>query len=119
LELSEAVDAGLIEALNKTDRLLPEAHDRVITAVERDPRQAAVSAKTGEGVERLLELIELRLSAGRQEIEISVSLADGATLAWLYRNGEIISRKDNESEACLVVRLDPTAMARFASRGGS
>ncbi len=117
LELGEAVDVGLIEALNKIDRLLPEAHDRVMSAVERDPRQAAVSARTGEGVSRLLELIELRLSSGRQELEVSVSLSDGATLAWLYRNGEVISRQDNESEARLTVRLDPADVARFAVHG--
>jgi GTP-binding protein HflX len=118
LELGEAVDAGLIEALNKIDRLLPEAHDQVISAIERDPRQAAVSARTGEGVKRLLELIEVRLSAGCQELKVSVSLSDGATLAWLYRNGEVISREDNDSEACLTVRLNSADMARFAGRGG-
>jgi GTP-binding protein HflX len=43
-------------------------------------------------------------------------LADGAALAWLYRHGEVLERRDEGMEAHLVVALDAADEARFRNQ---
>ena len=40
-------------------------------------------------------------------------LSDGATIAWLYRHGEVRSRHDDGEIARLTVALDAAASAQF------
>jgi GTP-binding protein HflX len=45
-----------------------------------------------------------------------VPLSDGATIAWLYRHGEVRSRRDEGDTAWLTVALDAAAAAQFERR---
>jgi GTP-binding protein HflX len=67
----------------------------------------------GEGIDRLLALIDRRLGAGRHVVDLDVDLADGGALAWLYRSGEVLDRRDDELVAHLKVGMDPAVLARF------
>ncbi|MCH8111159.1 MAG: GTPase HflX [Proteobacteria bacterium] len=116
LELGAAVDAGLIEALNKIDLLDSEARRRVANVARRDAGHTPLSAATGEGCEGLLELLDARLGESQQVLDLRVALADGATIAWLYRHGEILDREDDGEWAHLRVGLDQANAARFARR---
>ena len=116
LGMEKILDAGVIEALNQIDRLGPEDHDRIRAASSRQDRTIAVSALTGEGIPEALALFDHCLDATRVELELDVSLADGATLAWLYDHGEIFERTDKGMTAHLKVRLDPEDRARFEHR---
>ncbi len=115
----EAAGRPLIEALNKIDALPPEVRgileNRAATGAER-ARQYPVSALTGEGVEQLLEAIAAFLSYAGEAREVSVPLSDGATIAWLYRHGEVRSRRDEGDTAWLTVALDEAAAAQFERR---
>jgi GTPase len=111
--------APIIEALNKIDALPAERRltlqNRSCTGAERT-RHFPVSALTGEGVEQLLEAVgELVNDAGTAR-EIAVPLSDGATIAWLYRNGDVRSRHDDGETARLTVALDAAASAQFDRR---
>ncbi len=116
LGLEDEVEKGLIEALNKIDLLPPEDAVQVVAQARRDDRLIAVSAHTGQGVGDLLDLIDERLSMARVTVEVSVPVSDGATLSWLYRKGEILSREDGEDTIALLVRLDAADAARFETR---
>jgi GTP-binding protein HflX len=109
----------MIEALNKIDALALEPRRilqaRTAVGPERD-RQFPVSALSGEGIEPLLHAIEDRLSGGAEAREVTVPLSDGATIAWLYRHGEVRSRHDEGDVAHLMVSLDPAATAQFERR---
>ena len=109
----------MIEALNKIDALPPEQrgilHSRTSVGPER-ARQFPVSALSGEGVEPLVIAIEDLLSKDAEAREVSVPLSDGATLAWLYRHGEVRSRHDDGEVARLMVALDAAASAQFERR---
>ena len=64
-----ATDKRLIEVWNKIDRLDNEGRTRLLNLVERQPadrRPVQVSALTGEGIDRLIDAIEARLSESRQ-----------------------------------------------------
>jgi GTP-binding protein HflX len=122
LGLEDRMASGeVIEALNKIDLLDPEArrHVEAVAATGAQRRRAfAISATTGEGVDALLEAIGSRLSAGGTALEIEVPLSDGATIAWLYRHGEVRARRDADHVAHLTVALDVEARSRLAARLG-
>jgi len=116
LDLGAAVDFGLIEALNKIDLL--DAHERKVLANQaaRNPNLVPISAAMGEGVERLLETIAARIGSGRHVVDVAVDLADGARIAWLYRHGQVLARRDDSEFAHIRVGLLPADLAKFEHR---
>ncbi len=73
----------------------------------------AVSALTGEGLERLRAGIDARLAARMEVLEMELPVSDGARIAWLYRNGEVLARADGEELVKLRVRITAADKARF------
>ncbi|CCG07839.1 GTPase HflX [Pararhodospirillum photometricum] len=102
-----------LEALNKADCLDPEERARLEEDLAPDSDQVMLSALTGEGLDRLLARIDARLALARLVLEVRLPLEDGATLAWLYRKGEVLERRDDEDHCVLTVRLDPADVGRL------
>ena len=118
LDVGAAVDEGLVEALNKIDKLGLDQRQVVEQQAARDPNKVPVSAQTGEGAEALGRAIEARLSSGYRCVDIHVPLEDGRALAWLYDRGHVMDRRDDERFAHLKVNLDPADVERFQHRHG-
>jgi GTPase len=116
LGLDAAVERGLLEALNKIDLLPPERRAALRLHAERNARQVPVSAVTGEGCDALLAEIAAGVDGNRRSVHLDVSLSDGAALAWLYRHGEVMARRDDEDRAHLDVRLSDADLGRFRAR---
>jgi GTP-binding protein HflX len=117
--IEEGGGTPMIEALNKIDALPLEQRGILQSRTSVGPeraRQFPVSALSGEGVEPLLIAIEDLLSKDAEAREVSVPLSDGATIAWLYRHGEVRSRHDDGEVARLTVALDAAASAQFERR---
>ena len=108
-----------IEALNKIDLADPDSRARIRNAAARRADEVPLSAATGEGCDDLLRVLEGRLFAAEEVLDLDVSLADGATLAWLYAHGQICSRNDDDGVARLQVRLSAADAARFVRRSGA
>jgi GTP-binding protein HflX len=117
LGLGETVDDGMFEAQNKIDLLGPEERSRLQNISERENNSVLLSASTGEGCDELLSRIDARLATGRQILDLTIDHGDGATMAWLYRHGEILDRVDDEKSCHLRVGLNAADAARFAHRG--
>jgi GTP-binding protein HflX len=117
--IEEGGERLIVEALNKIDAVPADVRARLETrshtGAER-ARQYAVSAMTGEGVDQLLEAIGDFLGRAGEAREVAVPLSDGATIAWLYRHGEVRSRHDDGETARLTVALDAAASAQFERR---
>jgi GTPase len=68
-----------------------------------------------------LALLKARLReldrAGRVAVRVRLPIADGARMAELYREGEVLSRDQNEAFNELVVRLEPWQVERLRSSG--
>jgi GTP-binding protein HflX len=112
-------EARVIDVLNKIDQLGEADRTRVLATASRDRDEVAVSALTGEGCDRLLELLDERLSADRLVREFTVPLHEGAAIAWLYHHGDVLARQDGEDGlARLTVGIDPSDAARFERRRG-
>jgi len=110
--------AEIVEVANKIDRLAAPARELVRNRVARQTNAVALSAITGEGCGDLLALIDAKVAASRRIVELVVDLADGAAIAWLYRHGEVVSRRDDEGTAHFEVGLADADLARFRARTG-
>lgn len=118
MDIDTDADDRVVEVLNKVDQLDEEERAVVQAQCRRDERKVAVSALTGEGIDALDALLDRRMNANRRVVDLSVGLADGAALAWLYDKGEVLDRHDDEDHAHLHVALDPADLARFEKRFG-
>ena len=117
LGLEALVEEGLIEVMNKTDLLEPSARAALSNRVERrNTDTVALSAATGEGCDRLLQLVDGRLDAGLRAVRLDVPLSDGRTLAWIYAHGEVLGRRDDAEAAHLSVRLSEADLGRLRHR---
>jgi GTPase len=109
----EAVADGLIEVRNKIDLIDAQGRGALAAQADRDEAIVAVSAASGEGCEQLLALIDRRLDSGREPVRLDIPLTDGRTLAWIYRHGEVLGRRDDNVAAHLSVRLSEADIARL------
>ncbi|MBP2227610.1 GTP-binding protein HflX [Azospirillum agricola] len=116
MEIDPDSDDRVIEVFNKIDALDADSRAAVLAQTARNPRAVAVSAITGEGFDALDRLLDERMNAHRQVVDLTVALGDGAALAWLYAKGEVLDRRDDEEQAHLHVSLDPADLARFEKR---
>jgi len=109
----------VIEVWNKIDLLAPEPR-AVVEARARRPRSdheappLAVSAATGEGCEALLAYLAGRIDH-RAPADIVLGPEAGDAMAWLYRHGRVVSRRDGDGGTVhLSVKLEEGAEGRFA-----
>ncbi len=113
LDLAERIEGGLIEALNKVDRIEGEDRLRLHSRTARNAEQEDISAVTGEGCAELVALIERRLQEDRRIEDVCLSAVEGKAIAWLYAHGEVVQRHDEDELVVLQVALDPMNAARF------
>jgi GTP-binding protein HflX len=118
LGFEEDSGARLIEVWNKLDQVAPDERGILATRARRSGETGGleawpVSAMTGEGCEALLRrLAELVDQA--PPIDVLLPANDGKALAWLYQNGRVMQRADDDDGALrLSVRLDDQALGRF------
>ncbi|MBA1140202.1 GTPase HflX [Mesorhizobium neociceri] len=117
------VDAGdakrVIEVWNKVD-LLDDGNRERLLADGVDANKAppiAISAVTGEGIDALKALIETRMSGELEELTVTIEPAQFGLVDWLYRNGDIVSRLDNEDgSATIALKATHTARQEIESR---
>ena len=115
LGLEAKIEEGLLEAMNKIDLLDEQERSALSNVASRKSLVMPVSALTGYGVPELLQAIEDALAVGRREIALSLPVSDGAALAYLYRNAEVLKRADDEAYCRLLVRMDDAGLARLQS----
>lgn len=116
LNLEETLEKSSIEAWNKADLLDRTAREELEQTGPSGINRVICSATSGEGCDDLLEAIDRKLAERRNNINTRVALSDGATLAWLYRHGDVLERHDEGEFAILEVGLEPADVARFERR---
>jgi len=96
----------IIEVWNKID-LLPDETVEAMEARREDTAAVPVSAMTGQGVDYLLERIELTLSGKLLNRDITIGVEDMSQLNWLYEHAKVHSREDRE-DGSVSLNLDIT-----------
>jgi len=97
-------DKPVIEVYNKID---------LLGASAANGHGVRISARTGQGVEELLNQIEDKLHADFRTFRIKVPYAKGDFLEWLYRVGEVQGREDEEDGVWMQVALSPDDAGRL------
>ena len=67
------------------------------------------------GVRSALAMLDGRLESGARAVRLDVPLSDGKTLAWIYRHGEVLGRRDDAEAAHLSVRLSDADIGTIAA----
>ena len=107
-------DEKNIEVLNKIDLLDDEGRAAVLNEAELNSDKAALSAFTGEGVEALLEQIDVMFADTENHLSLKLTPDDGAAMAWLYRHGQNLEQEiTEEGDTILEVQLNLANLGRF------
>ncbi len=88
----------VIEVWNKIDLVDKPRRDAIAVHVPKKgaPAVVAVSAVTGEGIDRLKAEIETLAAGNIEHIRVHVSTGDHHMTGWLYEVGNVTCRIDNE-----------------------
>jgi len=98
----ELGDRPTIVALNKVDRLDADA---ALGALVDRFGAVAVSARTGQGMDALLDRIERALRPNVERVRLRLPYRDGTALAQCYERGRVLSRSDEVDGIVLEVEL--------------
>ncbi|MGB3538864.1 MAG: GTPase HflX [Mesorhizobium sp.] len=102
----------VIEVWNKIDRLDDGNRERLLAVDDAKPSPPiAISAVTREGLETLKTAVEAKVSGELQSVTVTLAPAELGLVDWLYRNGDIVSRTDNE-DGSVTILLNATQNAR-------
>ncbi len=103
----------VLEVWNKIDLLPEDEREAALARCRRSPNAIAVSAVTGQGCDVLLDRLG-RTVDDEAALVGQLKPEEAEALAWLYRNGRILERRDDpDGVAHLSLRLNHEALGRF------
>ena len=115
LGVGDKMEHSMIEVLNKVDLLDPATRSGLLLSSKRKNKVVAVSAVTGEGLPRLLELVDEYLSRSKIDFTVKINNSDGAKISWLYRHADVVKRKDDDLSSTFYVRMEKSDVERLKS----
>ena len=118
LGLETRLRDATLEVLNKADLLSPDDRDSLAAQAERRENAVLCSALTGAGCEDVIRSIDVLLQRDLRTRDVILGHEEGALLAWLYRRGEVVARRDDETGVNLTVRMALADWRRFDRRRG-
>jgi len=80
--------AADVLVFNKIDRVEDRLHLHLLTG-EREQETVHLSARTGEGLDRLDQVVKRRLDARSALVDVILPVADGRTIAAVRRSGSV------------------------------
>jgi GTP-binding protein HflX len=111
-------DRPIILLFNKMDAVTdPAAFTARVRALH--PTSLATSTMRTDGLGGLKTALRDLERTGRPTVRVRVPMADGARMAALYREGEVLSRTQSETDYELIMRLDGWQVTRLREEGVS
>ncbi len=107
----EAVDQPRVDALNKCDLVRGEDFPRLPSAIR-------VSAKTGEGMDRLLSAIGSALRGRERRMSVFVPFAQYGALGELRKLGRVIGEEHGDEGTRAEVLLDAASLGKLSAIPG-
>lgn len=104
-------DKPTILLLNKIDRLEDPTILQVLQAAR--PDALAVSARTGQGLDRLIQDVHRRLRQDHVVTELTVDCRDGATLSTIYRASKLLEQRVDSNRLYLKLAISSAALRRL------
>ena len=107
-----AVHIPEVLALNKIDRLSETERARVVGRIDGDA--VPISARTGEGLDELMERVERSFPRFPMDVTILVPWGREDVTAMLYRNAEVLSEDAREDGTLVHARVGEREFAAVA-----
>ncbi|WP_329172635.1 GTPase HflX [Streptomyces decoyicus] len=107
-----ATDVPEIVVVNKADAADPLVLQRLL---RQEKHALVVSARTGQGMEELLTLLDEELPRPQVEIEVLVPYTQGALVSRAHAEGEVISEEHTADGTMLKARVHAELAAEFQS----
>jgi GTP-binding protein HflX len=109
-------DRPILPVFNKIDAVPdPLAFATRVRALY--PDAITTSTMRTDGIAALKARLRDLERRGRPTVRVRLSVADGARVAALYREGEVLGREDGADEVALTVRLDRWQVERLRGEG--
>ncbi|NLW99889.1 MAG: GTPase HflX [Actinomycetales bacterium] len=112
----DASDVKEVIVVNKADIADPEVLDRIR---RHEKHSIAVSARTGAGIEELINLIAEELPRPDVEVDVLVPYREGHLVSRIHEEGELLASSHEEDGTRITARVNEDLageLARFASR---
>ncbi len=113
-----ACDTALV--FNKMDLLEPDRSESLrarIRTLESTPA-VFVSALEPASLDALRDMLKARMLARMAHVMVRIPVADGASIATVYREGEVVEREDAPLVVSLQARLPRSLLDRLRARDG-
>ncbi|MBO5996999.1 MAG: GTPase HflX, partial [Alphaproteobacteria bacterium] len=107
-----------IEVWNKADLLNPEEHNVWENQALKNENCILLSALSGEGCEKLLQIIEQKLTNSYLKYSIMIPNEDGKTAAWLHKNALVENIVTQEGCDVYEVQISADNLSRLAKTAG-
>ncbi|GIW08892.1 MAG: GTPase HflX [Dehalococcoidia bacterium] len=95
-------------ALNKVDRLFPDAGEGAVRLAEREyggPNVVAIAAAPGWGMERLLAAVQSAIVGSWQRISVTIPYGNEAVVARVRQRGHVDREEYTEGGICIEARV--------------
>ncbi len=112
-------DERIIEVYNKIDKLNQEDREEFerLCKISNVP-SIMISAFKGQGIDNLLSNAADITSKHNTQVSYSIRIEDGKALSWLYENGDVVEREDNNDTVRVSVNIDEAHIQKFESSFG-
>ncbi len=104
-----AEDKPMIDVINKVD---------LLESKPQWPGAHLISAKTGEGVEQLLEEIKRQIRGVQRRLRVSIPYAQGALTSMLHCSGNVLSEEYTDTGVVIEAMADDQIYGKLASKLG-
>lgn len=105
-----------IEVLNKADLLDEAGLETAKNKADRYENTKLISAKTGQGLDKLLLAIDTMLASSNIDMSVSIDAGEGALISWLYDNANVISCVSNDNKLDVCVRISEENANKFKGK---
>jgi len=96
-------------ALNKIDKVTGE-----IPRLSDSRKVLEISAKTGEGLDKLKESLKEMLFKSMLQVTLRIPFSEGWVLPWLYQNGKVLSVSYDEDSSVVAVEIEGELVHRVS-----
>ncbi len=112
----DEVRPTMVEIWNKIDLLDADQLQSLREEAQRRGNVYLLSSLSGEGMDDLRIMLGQRMTTSHRLRTLSLEQGDGAGIAWLHANGEVISETIDGDAISVVVRLSDADFGRFSVR---
>lgn len=113
LGIGPADEGRIVEVWNKIDALPPQEAEALRQAAARVPRTVAISAWTGEGLDRLRALLAEQLAEPMVDETVTLGFDEGRRRAWLFDQHLVRQETQTDEGYRLDVRWSERDRGRF------